>query len=190
MGNVEEIWKPIDGYDGLYEISNRGQVCSAYGKGKILKPMLSNSGYERVDLFKNKKRKQFSIHRLVAEAFVKNPTDKPFVNHKDENKTNNRAENLEWVTHKENCNYGTAISRRLLHTDYSKMKRNRKNQIQACSKPISQFLKDGTFVRNWNSASECSRETGISISGIRMVVSGKRNSIFGYVFREGAMTYR
>lgn len=191
MGNVvAEHWKPIDGYDGLYEVSNLGRVRSTYGRGKMLKPMLSNTGYERVDLFKDKKRKQFSVHRLVAKAFIENPEGKPFVNHKDESRTNNRADNLEWVTHKENCNYGTAIMRRVLHTDYSAIKRNTANQIKACSKPIAQFLKDGTFIRNWNSASECSRETGISISGIRMVVNGERNSIYGFVFREGEMTYR
>lgn len=189
MANVIERWKPIVGYEGLYEVSDHGRVKSLY-RNKIMRPMISNSGYERVDLFKGKKRKQRSIHRLVAEAFVPNLQKKPQVNHKDENKLNNKAENLEWVTQIENCNYGTAIARRVAHTDYAGRKIDRTNQINACSKPISQFTKDGKFVRTWKSATECSRELGFSISGIRAVVLGKRNSIYGWIFKEGVMAYQ
>ena len=185
IGSCHEVWKPVCNYEGLYEVSNLGRVRSSYYHGKILKPMISNSGYERVDLFKDKKRKQFSVHRLVAQAFVDNPYGKQFVNHIDEDKTNNTAINLQWVTHKENCNYGTAIKRRVSHTDYSNRRLNNANQINICSKPILQYTSDGTFIRAWKSASECSRETGFSISGIRNVVTGKRNSIYGFVFKEG-----
>jgi hypothetical protein len=185
MSKVGEVWKPVPNYEGLYEVSNIGKVRSVYRYKRVLKPMISNSGYERVDLFKDKNRKQFSVHRLVAMAFVDNPDKKPFVNHKDENKLNNSAENLEWVSHIENCRYGTAVERRTQHFDYSKRRINNAGQIKSCSKPIAQYTKDGKFVRNWDSASECARATGFSISGIRTVVSGKRNSIFGYVFKEG-----
>ena len=179
------IWKPVPGYEGFYEVSNDGQVRSIYRYKKILKPMISNTGYKRVDLFKNKKRKQYSIHRLVALAFIKNEDGKPFVNHKDENKLNNSADNLEWVSHVENCQYGTAIARRTEHFDYEHRKINNANQIKVCSKPIKQYTKNGSFVREWASASECNRETGIWISAIREVVKGKRKSAGGYVFREG-----
>ena len=185
MGKViGEVWKPIPNYEGFYEVSNMGKVRSVYRYRRVLKPMISNTGYERVDLFKNKHREQLSVHRLVAMAFIDNPNAKPFVNHKDENKLNNSADNLEWVTHVENCRYGTAITRRTEHLDYSKRRINNAGQILACSKPIIQYDKSGNYIREWKSATECSKETGFSISGIRSVVRGKRNSIFGYVFKE------
>ena len=181
---IGEIWKPIPNYEGFYEVSNTGKVRSIYRYKCVLKPMISNAGYERVDLFKNKGRKQFSVHRLVAMAFISNPDSKLFVNHKDENKLNNSVDNLEWVTHVENCRYGTAINRRTKHFDYAHRKINNANQIEACSKPIAQYTKDGRFIRNWASASECHKETGIATSGIRRVVNGERKSAGGYVFRE------
>jgi len=178
------IWLPVVGYEGLYEVSSNGLVRSIYRYKRVLKPMISNSGYERVDLFKNKTRKQFSVHRLVAQAFCDNPNNFDVVNHKDECKTNNNYENLEWVSHADNCSYGTAIARRLSNTDYSKRRVNNENQIRVCSKPISQYSKDGEFIKNWKSASECSRETGISISGIRGVCTGKRKTVKGFIFKE------
>ena len=164
---MEELWRPIPNYEGYYEASNLGRIRSVYRYKRVLKPMISNTGYERVDLFKNRHRKQYSVHRLVAITFIDNPDNKPFVNHRDENKINNCADNLEWVTHVENCRYGTAIERRTKHFDYSKRKINNAGQIEACSKPIAQYTKDGRFVRNWKSASECARKNGWQISNIR-----------------------
>lgn len=181
---VDEVWKPIPNYEGFYEVSNMGKVRSVYRYRRILKPMISNAGYERVDLFKNKHRKQFSVHRLVANAFIDNPSEKPFVNHKDENKLNNSADNLEWVTHVENCQYGTAIKRRTQHLDYSKRRINNAGQIKACSKPIAQYTKDGIFIRNWKSASECARENGWQISNIRRCCVSKGATAYGYIFKE------
>ena len=180
---MEEIWKPIPGYEALYEASNFGRVRSLFRYKKILKPSPITNGYLTVELWKNKQRKRIGIHRLVAMCFCDNPDNKPFVNHIDETKTNNCADNLEWVTHVENCNYGTAIKRRVLHTDYLNRHIN-PNQIKAASKPISQYTKDGQFIRNWSSASECSKATGLSASSIRAVANGKRNSLFGYVFKK------
>lgn len=181
---IGEVWKPIPNYEGFYEVSNMGKVRSVYRYKRVLKPMISNTGYERVDLFKNKHREQFSVHRLVAMAFIDNPNAKPFVNHKDENKLNNSADNLEWVTHVENCRYGTAITRRTQNLDYLNRKVNNANQIAACSKTIIQCEKDGTFIRKWRSASECSRETGIPISCIRRSATGERKTAGGFVFKE------
>lgn len=183
MARVIE-WRPVPGYEGFYEVSNSGQVKSIYRYKKILKPMISNTGYERVDLFKNKVRKQFSVHRLVAMAFIDNKDKKPFVNHKDENKRNNNVDNLEWVTHIENCHYGTAIKRRTENLDYQKRVVNNARQIEACSKPVSQYKKDGTFIRKWRSASECSRATGITISSIRRSATGERKTAGGFIFKE------
>lgn len=179
------MWKPVPGYEGLYEVSNTGVVRSLYRYKKELKPMISNSGYERVDLFKDGKRKQYSVHRLVAVCFCKKPDDCDVVNHKDECKTNNNAENLEWVSHIENCRWGTAIARRTQNIDYSKRKVNNANQIKVCSKPILMYTKNGEFIREWSSASECVRQCGFSsVAGIRRCVSGERKTAFGYVFKE------
>lgn len=181
---MDEIWKPIPNYEGYYEASNLGRIRSVYRYKRVLKPMISNTGYERVDLFKNRHRKQYSVHRLVAITFIDNPDNKPFVNHRDENKINNCADNLEWVTHVENCRYGTAIERRTKHFDYSKRKINNAGQIEACSKPIAQYTKDGRFVRNWKSASECARKNGWQISNIRRCCKKEYATAYGFVFRE------
>ena len=97
----QEIWKPISGYDGLYEVSNIGNVRSIK-KGIILKPATNKFGYQIVGLSKNGKRKEGKVHRLVAKAFIDNPDNKKQVNHKDGNKKNNSVDNLEWVTNQEN----------------------------------------------------------------------------------------
>lgn len=107
-----EIWKDIPGYAGLYQVSNTGRVKSfknQYGHGvRILNGEKTKSGYIQVSL--NKKR--YKIHRLVALAFIPNPDGLPQINHKNEIRTDNRVENLEWCTGKYNVNYGTAIERR------------------------------------------------------------------------------
>lgn len=110
-----EIWKPIKGYEGLYQVSNSGQVKSCEricktGNGlgehllpeKILKPCTDKDGYFHIVLCKNSKTKTFSIHRLVATAFIPNPENKPYINHLDCNKQNNNVDNLEWCTAQEN----------------------------------------------------------------------------------------
>ena len=104
-----EIFKDIKGYEGLYQVSNLGNVKSLNynhtGKERILKPGLVKE-YLKVSLCKNNKIRMFSVHRLVAEIFLPNPDNLPCVNHKDENKQNNCVDNLEWCTYKYNANYG------------------------------------------------------------------------------------
>lgn len=101
---MNEIWKPILGYENLYNISNLGNVFSIQSKRNI-KQTKNSKGYLIVGLCKNKKRKSCLIHRLVAEAFIDNPNKLPEINHKDENPLNNTITNLEWCTHKYNMNY-------------------------------------------------------------------------------------
>lgn len=109
---MEEIWKDIKGYEGLYQVSNYGRVKSfKHNKEKLRKEVKDNMGYLIVNLSKNGNKKIYKIHRLVAEAFLQNPNNYPQVNHKDENKINNRADNLEWCTAKYNSNYGTRNER-------------------------------------------------------------------------------
>lgn len=97
--------KDIKGYEGLYAVTECGKVWS-YRSKKFLTPY-NVVGYHYVDLRNKGVRKQFRVHRLVAEAYIPNPENKPQINHKDENKINNHVSNLEWVTAKENVNYGT-----------------------------------------------------------------------------------
>ena len=119
----QEKWKPVRGYEGIYEVSNLGRVRSvdrvnsfeAWGKtnyrklkGKIRKQNFDGRGlYLHVSLNDGKRNKIALVHRLVAEAFIENPDNLPEVNHKDENKTNNNVSNLEWCDHKYNNNYGS-----------------------------------------------------------------------------------
>ena len=108
-----EIWKDIEGYEGLYEVSSYGRVRNLVS-GKFIKASKKNDGYCRVCLTKNGCRKCINIHRLVAQSFLPNPDNLPQVNHKDEDKTNNNVTNLEWCTAKYNINYGTSQQRRIL----------------------------------------------------------------------------
>lgn len=114
---MQEIWKDINGYEGLYQVSNLGNVRSmdriviysdgrkVKTKGKLLKPTMRKSGYYYVSLSRNSDCPKFDVHRLVAQAFVDNPYNHPVVNHLDGCKTNNAASNLEWTTHTENIRH-------------------------------------------------------------------------------------
>ena len=107
---TKEIWKDIEGYEGLYQVSDSGRVKSlnykSTGKKVCLKQQKNNKGYLLVSLYKDGERKFYLVHRLVAQAFVPNLEGYQVVNHKDENPLNNCANNLEWCTQKYNCNYG------------------------------------------------------------------------------------
>lgn len=119
-----EVWKDIKDYEGFYQVSNLGRVKSlsrsihdsrgymVHLKEKIKKPSFDKNGYPQIGLCKNGTVITRKIHRLVAEAFISNPENKPEINHKDEDKTNNCVSNLEWVTEKENVNYGYGAKRR------------------------------------------------------------------------------
>lgn len=97
-----EIWKDVVGYEGLYQVSNMGRVKSIrFDKEKMLKTWY-DKGYKYVELCVNRHRYKTGVHRLVALAFIPNPLNKPEVNHKDRNRSNNHVENLEWVTQSEN----------------------------------------------------------------------------------------
>ena len=105
---MNEIWKDIEGYKGKYQVSDQGRVKSLNynhtGYERVLKPRLTADGYLHVGLCKDNKMKNCYIHRLVAEAFIPNPSNKPCLDHINTIKTDNRVDNLRWVTHKENRN--------------------------------------------------------------------------------------
>ena len=116
---IEEIWRPIEGYEGLYEVSSYGRVRSldrydnrnCFRKGKVLSLLKGEYGYIQVSLYYNRKMYKKYVHRLVAEAFLPNPDNLPEVNHKDEDKTNNNVDNLEWCGRKYNLSYGSRQER-------------------------------------------------------------------------------
>lgn len=125
-----EEWVEIKGYDSKYYVSNLGRVKSVkYRRPRILKPRLDNHGYYRVALVNGKRIKECKIHRLVAEAFIENPYNKPTVNHIDGNKRNNRVENLEWATSKEQMEHALA-------TGLRSKKVSQSNDSKSCRKSI------------------------------------------------------
>lgn len=178
-------WRPVPGYEGLYEVSNDGQVRSLFRYKKVLKPHLRNN-YYNYQLFKDKVGKYIGAHRLVAMAFIPNPDGLPFVNHKDECRTNNSVENLEWCSPQYNSTYGTARQRCKAKTNYKDPKRLAWAHELGLStgRPIAQYTKDGKLVRTYRSASECARENMWTISNIRRAASGERKTAYNYIFKE------
>lgn len=168
---TEEKWKNIVGYEGLYQISNLGNIKSLNYKNtdeeKILKTKKNRGGYLLVGLYKNGKQKYYTVHRLVAEAFIPNPNNLPQVNHKDEDKTNNRVENLEWCSPQYNINYGN---------------RNEK-MAKSRSIPILQFNLDGEFIKKWESGTQVQKDLGFDNSSITKCCKGKLKSIYGFIWR-------
>lgn len=168
-----EVFQPVEEYEGLYEVSNYGNVRSLNynhtGKERILKPIKDSSGYPQVNLYKNGKRKMFQVHRLECEAFIPNPDNLSQVNHKDENKENNRVENLEWCTAGYNVNYGTRNKR------IADKNRNGKLSI-----PVLQYSLNGEFIREFPSTMQAQRDLGFDNSNISKCCNGKLNSAYGY----------
>lgn len=154
-----EEWKDIIGYEGLYQISNLGRVRNS--KGQILTGYTNNKGYQMVHLQVNNTNKLYSIHRLVAIHFIDNPDNLPCVNHINEIKIDNRADNLEWCTHRYNVNYGTRNKR------VSKTKRNNTYNTKA--------VRCVELRKTFPSTREASRKTGIDCSQISAVCNHKKN---------------
>lgn len=169
---MEEIWKDIKNYENYYQVSNTGKIRSLdrvikdirserLYKGKVLKQSLCNWGYLTVSLKKSSKSKKFFVHRLVAEAFLPNPNMMEVVNHKDENKLNNCADNLEWSTLKDNMLYSKKSNKR----------------------SILQYDKTGKFIKIWDSITEAAKYSKVDVSLISQCLSGKNASAANYVWR-------
>lgn len=174
---MEEIWKNIRDYEGLYQVSNLGRVKSLGNnktkKEKIMKPSVNKSGYLLICLSKNGYIKNYLVHRLVAQAFIPNPYDLPQVNHKDEDKTNNVVSNLEWCDQKYNNNYGTRLERVAEKTTNGK-----KSKPVLKIDPISNEI-----VAEFPSIMEVQRQLGIKHSHISECCNGKRNTAVGFIWQ-------
>ena len=173
---MEEFWKDINGYENLYQVSNFGNVVSLgnhtiknqySGKKIYLKYKIDKYGYYAVTIRKNGIPKTTTVHRLVAQAFISNPNNLPCINHKDENKTNNRVDNLEWCTIKYNNNYGTHYDR----------------MAEAKSKMVFQYSLNGEFIKSYKNSIIASKSTGIGKNGIRRCARGERNKCGGYKWK-------
>ena len=165
-------------YDGEtyedFEVSNLGRILSLNynntGKEKVLKPGKDKDGYFQVVLSKNGETKTCRVHRLVAQTFIPNPENLPEVNHIDEDKTNNRVDNLEWKSHRDNCNHGTRNQRA------AKAKINGKK-----SKKVLQFTLSGEFIREWPSIHECERN-GFNRGAVAACCHGKQKTHKGFLW--------
>lgn len=172
---MNELWKPVPGYEGIYEVSDQGRVKSLaretnnqYGKTDIIiSPGWSPNGYFFVALSKNGTRKLVRVHRLVAEVFIPNPENLPQVNHKDQDPGNNRVDNLEWCTAEYNINYGDRTQK----------------VISKISIPVFQYTKSGEFVKRYDSAVQAEKETGIASQNISRCRAGKLPSAGGFVWK-------
>ena len=182
---MTEEWEDIEGYENLYQVSNMGRVKSL-GNGKsnksklkIMKTNLNHKGYPMISLCKDGKNKGYSVHRLVAKAFIPNPDNLPQVNHIDENKENNCVDNLEWCTNEYNHNYGTRIERvRQKQIGNPKLKTclGKFGKDHHTSKPIIQFTLDGELVKKWDNAACAEREEQFNSRSISRCCNGKRHT--------------
>ena len=179
-----EIWRDIKGYEGLYQVSNEGRVKSLErrvpnGRGYtrivkecIMKQCLDSKGYSQVQLHNDTTKSTKKVHRLVAEAFIDNPDNLPEVNHKDECKTSNVVENLEWCDTKYNINYGTHNER---------VAKSLTNGVT--SKPIIQYDLGGNFIQEYPSMHEAARCLGLKQGGISMCCRGIAKTAYGFVWK-------
>ena len=163
--NLEiEVFRNIKGYEGLYQVSNKGRVFSLKSR-KFLSPFITYNGYQKINLYNgNKKIKKEYIHRIVALVFIPNPEQKSQINHINEIKTDNSVKNLEWMTAKENVNYGN---------------RNKKAS-KSKNKPILQYTIEGKFITEYSSLNEV---MSLFNKGVGDCLRGRNKTSGGFVWK-------
>lgn len=193
-----EIWKPVVGYEGYFEISNLGRVKSVeryvmcnghlhHVSEKLKKVTLNSMGYPCVTLCKNRKSQQIAIHRLLMMAFVPNPDNKPYIDHINTIITDNRFSNLRWVTPKENSNNEITLEhfRKDANSEEQKQLRLIARKLKGgVTAPITvyQYTKDGKFVDVYQSAFEAERATGAHNTAVRYALNDSSKSAGGYMW--------
>lgn len=172
---MSEIWKAIPGYEGLYEVSNLGHVRSVArivrasgisqrrAFGRVLKPYTNKLRYQYVALSKDGKPKTLLVHRLVANVFVPNPNNYSIINHKDENPSNNRADNLEWCTQMYNVHYGTGMERGDAKSNHGRM-------------AVDKLDLNGNYICSYRSISEAAEAVGVRKQCICACLKGKHSN--------------
>lgn len=179
-----EIWLPIKGYEGFYEVSNFGKIRSldrlvdgrwgvTHRKGRILTGGLDKDGYRLFILSKNGLRKTHKLHRLIAVTFIENPYGYSQINHKDGNKQNNRVDNLEWVTPQKNIQHAFTLG----------LNKSSPLNWSICSKAVLQYTTDGKFIRQFPSMSEVERTLGIKVSRVSACCNGKNKTAGGFIWK-------
>lgn len=179
---MEEIWKDIEGFEGYYQVSNLGNVKSLnrilkdnggfFIKAGNYKRFEEQTGYKRVALSKNDQNKKFMVHRLVAQAFIPNPENKPFIDHIDGNRANNKVDNLRWSTSKENINNPITVLRR------SESLKGHNDIRKQCAKKCRIKCIETNVI--YESMKECERITGIRQCHISEVCKGHRKTAGGF----------
>lgn len=201
MKETEEIWKPILGFEGMYEISNLGHVKSLARmvptgnkggfrkiEGRILPQRINRSGYYTVNLNKHSITKCKFVHRLIAEAFIPNPENKPFIDHINTVRTDNRIENIKWATAKENSNNELTKKRVNISTHTKEVTRKKldtlkKNGRYNAPHGVDQYTLDGKYIASYESYKEAHRKTGVRTSSISEYCRGLRLKAGNYVWR-------
>lgn len=189
---MEEIWKDVVGYEGLYKVSNFGRIVSlcSYGGNsqRLMSPGLANNGYLMVGLTKNKKQKSLLVHRLVAQAFIPNPDKLDFVNHKDENKRNNNVENLEWCTKSYNSEYSLNLhpDRKKRYFNHFKDKNGKLKRYDGKPPQHEEIViqKDikGTPIAIYGCVDYAHKITGVKSAAIIACCKGQQKTAFGYIW--------
>lgn len=187
-----EEWRDVVGYEGCYQVSSEGRIKFADGREKSTRK--DRNGYIVTTLRKEKKEKTYKVHRLVAIAFIDNPNNLPVINHKDEVKTNNCVDNLEWCTTKYNANYGTRNER------ISKAQKGRKNPscqgennyfygkhfargLHPQAKKVIQLDLEGNVIAIFDCTGDAADSVGCTASAIGLCCRGKRNQIKGFKWK-------
>lgn len=205
--DMEEIWKEIKGYEGLYMVSNLGKITNVK-TGKLKSVHLDkHTGYYKVHLCRNGKSKNCFLHRIIAENFIPNAFNKTEVDHINTIRTDNRISNLRWCTRKENRNNPLSLQhlqiaftgknsphygrKRSLETRQkisnslrlSQKVRGRKGALSKLSRPVSQFSLSGDFIARYDGQADACRKTGIPQSSISCVINGKMKSAHGFLWK-------
>lgn len=184
-----EIWKDIKGYEGLYQVSNLGNVLSLekyikthneermqYRPSKLLKQHKNQFGYMKVWLWKDGKRKEFAVHRLVADAFIDNPNNKPCVNHLDNIRDHNSVDNLEWCTYKENSQWAEIQGRRVFTDKW-------RNKISASKKKKPVIGTDANGKEYYFDKVRDVKEMGFDAGDVIRCCKGQKKSVKGFTWR-------
>lgn len=183
---MKELWLPVVGYEGLYEVSNQGNIRSVARRiphskkgytrvfyGSVLTPITNKSrnNYCYISLKKDGKKKNLLLHRLIAQAFIPNPENKNQINHKDYNPCNNAVNNLEWCDSKYNLNYSLC---------------NRKDQKGKHGRKVTAYDMSGNLIGSYNTVREAARQLNVYGQNICSILSGKNKWIKGYTFKDAA----